>query len=100
MQFHRIFPRQKPLLNTLQFPTIVNLLMSFLTNAYRRIKHYINPNENPTDADKYAFKLLDNLNVEEFIEFFEENKVNPNVTIMKGLSLLTKAVEMAHKTNK
>jgi hypothetical protein len=47
--------------------------MSFFVNAYKSasksIKHYLNPNENPTDNDKYAFRLLDNLSVEEFVEF-------------------------------
>lgn len=72
-------------------------LLSALKSVDRKVRHFINPNANPTDNDKYAFKLLDNLNVEEFIEFFEAKKVNPNVTVMKGLSLLIKAIEMAHK---
>jgi len=45
--------------------------MSFLLKAYKSVDHkirnYINPNSNPTEHDKNAFKLLDNLNVEEFI---------------------------------
>lgn len=48
--------------------------MAFLVKGFKnlnkKVKHYFNPNENPTDFDNYAFKLLDNLNVEEFIDFF------------------------------
>jgi hypothetical protein len=45
--------------------------MAFFVNALKsvnkKLRHYINPNANPTENDRYAFKLLDNLNVEEFI---------------------------------
>jgi hypothetical protein len=33
-------------------------LLNPLKNISKALKHYINPNENPTDIDKQAFTLL------------------------------------------
>lgn len=73
-------------------------LYNSIKSASNKIKHYLRPDQNPTKLDFYAFKLLDNLNVEEFIEFFNANNLSPNVIMPTGVSLLMKAVEMANKT--
>lgn len=50
--------------------------MNYLKQQYSSIKkkalQYINPNENPTDKDKYAFNLLDKAQVSPFIEFIQK----------------------------
>jgi hypothetical protein len=47
------------------FTLIISMafFVNTLKNFNKKVKHYLNPNENPTDYDRYAFKLLDNLNV-------------------------------------
>ena len=69
--------------------------MNFLKEKYSLVKkktlHYFNPNENPTDLDKYAFNLLDKAEVEFFIEFMEKNDVNLDVLDFNKNSLLIKA---------
>lgn len=45
--------------------------MNFLAKTYTSIKksalHFINPNENPTEFDRYAFNLLQKAEVDLFI---------------------------------
>ena len=45
--------------------------MDFLKRNYEGLKkktmHWINPNQNPTNLDKYAFQLLDKAEVDLFI---------------------------------
>lgn len=69
--------------------------MNFFKDKISLIKkktlHYFNPNENPTDLDKYAFNLLDKVEVESFIQFMEEKNVNINVLDFNKNSLLIKA---------
>lgn len=47
--------------------------MNFFKQKFDVIKkktlHYFNPDENPTDVDKYAFNLLDKAEIDLFIEF-------------------------------
>lgn len=52
---------------------------------------WIYPNENPTDADKYAFNLLDKAEVDLFIDFMEKGNVNLNVVDHSTNNLLIKA---------
>lgn len=69
--------------------------MEFIKKNYQSIvkktKHWYNPNENPTDFDKYAFNLLDKAEVDLFIEFMELNNVNIHVVDFNKASLLMKA---------
>lgn len=69
--------------------------MEFIKKNYQSIvkktKHWYNPNENPTDFDKYAFNLLDKAEVDLFIEFMELNNVNIHVVDFNKASLLLKA---------
>lgn len=69
--------------------------MNFLAKTYTSIKksalHFINPNENPTEFDRYAFNLLQKAEVDLFIEFMELNKVNINIVDYSKISLLIKA---------
>ena len=62
-------------------------------------KHYLNPNENPTDLDKYAFNLLDKAEVETFMKFMNENDVNIHVVDFNKASLLIKAQGISAPTN-
>ena len=70
--------------------------MNYLKQKYSTLKkktlHYFNPNENPTDIDRYAFNLLDKAEIDLFIEFMDENPVNLNVIDYSKSSLLIKAV--------
>jgi hypothetical protein len=61
--------------------------------------HWINPNENPTQLDKYAFNLLDKAEVDLFIDFMEMNQVNVNVVDYNKASLLLKAQGIPTFTN-
>lgn len=53
--------------------------------------HWINPNQNPTQFDKYAFNLLEKAEVDLFIQFMQLNNVNINVVDYSKTSLLIKA---------
>ena len=69
--------------------------MNYLSSTFKSIKktaqHWINPNENPTQFDKYAFNLLEKAEVDLFIQFMELNNVNINVVDYNKISLLIKA---------
>jgi ankyrin repeat protein len=77
--------------------------MDFIKRNYtatkKYVQHWINPNENPTDLDKYAFNLLEKAEVDLFIEFMEMNKVNINVVDYSKISLLIKAQGIPTYTN-
>lgn len=77
--------------------------MDFLKKSITSIKksalHWYNPNENPTELDKYAFNLLDKAEVDLFIEFMEMKKVNVNVVDYNKASLLMKAQGVPSFTN-
>jgi hypothetical protein len=69
---------------------------SGLVKAY---KHYTNPNDNPTDEDKKAFRLLDNGEVDLFIDFVESNPVNIHIRDFSTVNFLIKAQDVANDTN-
>ena len=77
--------------------------MDFLKKKYTHFKkkalQYINPNENPTDLDKYAFNLLDKAEVDLFIEFMDTHPVNLNVIDFSKANLLVKATNIPTYTN-
>lgn len=76
----------------------MNFLRNTYTNLVKKTKHYLNPNENPTEIDKYAFNLLDKAEVDSFIEFMEANEVNIHVVDWNKTSLLMKAQDMANES--
>lgn len=72
-----------------------------LTSVGNKFKTMFNPDHNPTSHDKKAFDLLNAAKMEEFVDHFNNNKVNINIQIpTNGLNLLTKAVEIANKTGR
>ena len=62
-------------------------------------KHWINPNENPTDVDRKAFELLDKGEVDMFIDYVDHNPVNINVHDLSTVNFLIKAQDVANGTN-
>ncbi len=77
----------------------MNFLKNSLTAVKKNAMHWINPNENPTQLDKYAFNLLDKAEVDLFIDFMEMNQVNINVVDYNKASLLMKAQGIPTFTN-
>ena len=77
--------------------------MDFLKQKYLTIRkkalQYINPNENPTDIDKYAFNLLDKAQVDLFVDFMDKNPVNLYVIDFSKANLLIKAANIPTYTN-
>jgi ankyrin repeat protein len=69
---------------------------SGLVKAY---KHYVNPNDNPSEEDKKAFRLLDNAEIGLFIDFVESNPVNIHVRDFSTVNFLIKAQDVANDTN-
>lgn len=69
----------------------MDFLKKNLISLKKTAQHWYNPNENPTQFDKYAFNLLEKAEVDLFIEFMELNNVNLNVVDYNKTSLLIKA---------
>jgi ankyrin repeat protein len=69
----------------------MDYLKSSIGSIKKTVSHFINPNQHPTEFDKYAFNLLDKAEVDLFIEFMELKNVNINVVDYNTTSLLIKA---------
>lgn len=77
----------------------MNFIKQSIGSVKKSAMHWMFPNDNPTDHDKYAFMLLDKAEVDLFIEFMENNDVNINVKDFSSSSLLIKAQGMPSYRN-
>ena len=77
----------------------MELIKSKFKGFVKAYKHYMNPNENPTDHDKTAFDLLNKGEVDLFIEYADSHPVNIHVRDFSTVNLLIKAQDVANDTH-
>jgi len=77
----------------------MELLKTKFKGYVKAYKHFMNPNENPTEHDKVAFDLLNKAEVDLFIEYAETHPVNIHVRDYNTVNLLIKAQDVANDTH-